>query len=49
MSLLIYRREFPKSLVAEHKAAVKAFFTKVALVFSAFGIALGTLVMKIFF
>lgn len=43
------RREFPKSLVAEHKAAVKAFFTKFVLVVSAFGIALATLVSKLFF
>ena len=43
------RREFPKSLVVEHKAAVKAFFTKFALVVSALGIALATLVSKLFF
>lgn len=43
------RREFPASLVAEHKAAVKAFFTKFALVVSAIGVALATLVSKLFF
>lgn len=43
------RREFPTSLVAEHKAAVKAFFTKVAAVLSIVAIALATLVSRIFF
>lgn len=43
------RREFPQSLVAEHKAAVKAFFTKFALGLSAFGIGLVTFVSKVFF
>jgi hypothetical protein len=43
------RREFPTSLVAEHKAAVKAFFTKVAAVLSVVAIALATLVSRIFF
>lgn len=42
------RREFPKSLVAEHKAAVKAFFAKLALVLSGLGIGLATLVSRVF-
>jgi len=43
------RRAFPATLVAEHKAAVKAFFTKFALVASAFGVGLVSIVLKIFF
>lgn len=46
--MLTRSREFPKSLVAEHKAAVKTFFIKVALVLSAVGIALVALVSKVF-
>lgn len=43
------RREFPKSLVAEHKAAVKAFFAKVAAFVSIVGITLVTLVFRALF
>jgi len=43
------RRKFPQSLVAEHKAAVKSFFTKVAVVVSILGIGLLKLVSKLFF
>ena len=46
---IIISRAFPESLVAEHKAAVKAFFTKVSIVLSAIGIALVSLVLKVFF
>jgi hypothetical protein len=42
-------RKFPQSLVAEHKAAVKSFFTKVAVVVSILGIGLLKLVSKLFF
>jgi len=42
-------REYPQSLVAEHKAAVKAFFTKVAAVGSVVGVAFATLIAKLIF
>ncbi len=47
--IFIHSRDFPESLVAEHKAAVKAFFTKVSIVLSAVGIALIAAVSKVFF
>mmetsp|Transcript_14490 Transcript_14490/g.33727 ORF Transcript_14490/g.33727 Transcript_14490/m.33727 type:complete len:362 (-) Transcript_14490:35-1120(-) len=43
------RREFPTSLVAEHKAAVKLFFAKFAAFLSIIGISLATLVYRVSF
>lgn len=43
------RRDFPVSLVAEHKAAVRAFFSKVAAVASIAALVLGGLVSRALF